>query len=162
MNRTRISAVLSLFLVAWALLPLAPQAARAAGNPLVIIIAASTAVKDISAANLRRAFLGEAAEMGGGKRFIPLNQPPNTPGRVAFDKTILGLSADQVGAFWIDRRIRDESAPPRTVPSAELAARIVGSLPGAITYVPASLVTAQVRALTVDGKTAGQGGYVLN
>jgi hypothetical protein len=136
-------------------------ASAAAGKHLVIIMGASSPVTDVSSAVLRRAFLGEAADMGGGKRFIALNHPPSSAVRVSFDKLVLGLSAEQVGAFWIDRKIRAESSAPRAVPSPELAARIVASLPGAVTYATPELVTPQVKVLTVDGKAPGSAGYPL-
>jgi hypothetical protein len=140
--------------------PLGAPGARAAGAPLVVIAGASSTLTDISAANLRRAFLGEAVELAG-KRLIPLNHPPGSPARVAFDRAVLGLSADQVGPFWVDRKIRDQSPPPRGVPSPELAVRVVASLPGAITYAASEQVAAGTRALTIDGKSPGQPGYLL-
>lgn len=156
------STLLSLFLLALALAPWHVARVQATNTAaLVVIVAAASPVKDISAANLRRAFLGEGLDSGGGKRFIPLNHPPGTPTRAAFDRAVLGLAPDQVGAFWIDRKIRDQSPPPRTAPSAELAARIAASLPGAITYVAPAMVNPSVKVLTIDGKAPGQAGYLL-
>jgi len=122
---------------------------------------ASSPVSNVSSAVLRRAFLGEAADMGGGKHFIAVNHPPSSAVRVSFDKLVLGLSAERVGAFWIDRKIRAESSAPRAVPSPELAARIVASLPGAVTYATPALVTPHVKVLTVEGKAPGSPGYPL-
>jgi hypothetical protein len=153
--------LLFLLLALAALWPLSVRPASAASKHIVVIMAASTAVGDISSAVLRRAFLGEAAELGG-KRLVPLNHPPGTPARNTFDRAVLGLSPEQTGAFWIDRRIRAESAPPRAVPSPELATRIVASLPGAITYSTPEHVTAQVKILSIDGKAPGAAGYPLN
>jgi hypothetical protein len=75
---------------------------------------------------------------------------------------VLGLEPEAVGPFWIDRRIRDESPPPRIVPTLDLALRVVAKLPGAITYVPAPLTAAGVKALKIDNLSAGQPGYPLN
>jgi ABC-type phosphate transport system substrate-binding protein len=154
--------LLSLSILALVLPPWHASRVHASGAAsLVVIVAAAAPVKDISAANLRRAFLGEGLATPDGKRFIPLNHPPGTPTRAAFDKAVLGLAADQVGAFWIDRKIRDQSPPPRTAPSPDLAARIAASLPGAITYVAPTMVNASVKVLTIDGKAPGQAGYLL-
>lgn len=138
-----------------------PRQAGAAGKPLVVVVAASSTLKDISMGELRRAFLGEAVTAGG-KRLIAINHPLATPARDQFDKSVLGLKPDEVGRFWVDRRIRDQSPPPKTVQSAELAVRIAMSLPGAITYATADAVNDKLRALTIDGKAAGQAGYPLN
>ncbi|HEX5656856.1 MAG TPA: hypothetical protein VFX59_06660 [Polyangiales bacterium] len=135
--------------------------ARAAGKPLLVVVAAASPIKDIEFALLRRAFEGAAAEIGG-KRLIPINHPAGSPLRVAFDKQVLGLAPEDVGKFWIERRIRDEGSPPKTVPSPELAVRIAGSLPFSITYSTQELINATVKAITIGGKAAGSAGYPLN
>jgi hypothetical protein len=138
-----------------------PESARAATKPLFLIMSTTTPVKDISLATLRRAFQGEPTEYMSGKRLIPINHLVNTPPRAQFDIAVLGLRGDEVGRFWIDRRIRDQSGPPKTVPSPDLAVRLVMSLPGAITYTTQELVGPRVQVLTVDGKSPGQEGYLL-
>jgi hypothetical protein len=137
------------------------RSARAAGQPLVVIVSATVSMKDISTSLLRRAFLGEAAEYASGKRLVPINQPFDTPARSQFDKAILGLSPAEIGRFWVDRRIRDQSPQPKSVPSPELALRVVMSVPGAISYVTPAMLNEKVRALTIDGKSHDQAGYVL-
>jgi hypothetical protein len=161
MRPTRLTTWLALSLLAAALSPITAQRAHATGKALVVIVAANLGVKDVSTAALRRIFQGLATDFEGGKRYIPLNLATGTAARVHFDRAVLGLEPTQVGAFWIDRRIRDESPPPRTIPSPELALRIVASLPGAITYVYPELLNATVRVLTVEGKGPGQPGYLL-
>jgi ABC-type phosphate transport system substrate-binding protein len=126
--------------------------AQAAAEPLVVIVGSATGIKDIPMALLRRAFQSEPAEYASGKRLIPFNLANTSPARVRFDRALLGLEPQDVARFWINRRIRGEGQPPRTVPSPELAVRVVASLPGAITYVSPSQVTTNVRVLTVDGK----------
>lgn len=133
----------------------------AAAKPLLVVMSASVRITDISTSTLRRVFQGLPTEFERGKRFIPINHPVGGPGRVQFDRAVLGLEPNQVGAFWIDRRIRDESPPPRTVPSADLALRVAASLPGAITYIAPELLTGVVKALTIDGRSAAQPEYLL-
>jgi hypothetical protein len=139
----------------------AENGVHAASQQLVLIVSASTPITDISTGLLRRAFQGEAAEYAAGKRLIPINQPLNSPVRAHFDHNVLGLKPEEVGNFWVDRRIRDQSGPPRTAPSAYLALRVVMSLPGAISYISADQLNEKVRALTIDGKTAESPGYLL-
>jgi hypothetical protein len=156
--RTALAVALLALAAVW---PLHGSAVRAAGKPLLVVVAAASPIKDIELATLRRAFEGGAAEVGG-KRLIPINHPAGTPLRNAFDKQVLGLNPADVGKFWIEKRIRDEGSPPKTVPSPELAVRIAGSLPGAVTYTTQELLGASVRALTVGGKAAGAAGYPLS
>lgn len=141
----------SLALLMLACVPLirAPSAS-AAGGKVVVIVGKSLGVSDISKGDLRRAFLGMSTKVGG-KRLIPINLSNKSPLRKAFDKAILGLDPSAVGAFWVDRRIRGESSPPRAVPAAALAAKVVASLPGAISYVSASKVNSKVVAVSIDG-----------
>jgi hypothetical protein len=134
---------------------------HAASNRLVVIVSQATPIRDISTAVLRRAFLGYATEYAGGKRLIPINNPLGTPARVSFDRSVLSLEPHEVGPFWIDRRIRDQSGPPKTVPSADLALRVVMSLAGAISYAYPDQINDKVRALTIDGKTSESTGYLL-
>jgi len=153
---TRLSALL--LLLVCMVFPARPGAHAQAFQPLLVIVGSKTGITDISLAVLRRAFQGEPAEHAG-KRLIPFNLPGGTPERTRFDRAVLGLEPQDVGRFWINRRIRDEGAPPRTLTSAELAVKVVASLPGSITYVSPSMVTPNVRVLTVDGKSPTQAGY---
>jgi len=134
---------------------------RADDQRLIVVVSHATPLTDASTALLRRAFLGEVAEYASGKRLIPVNHPLNTPGRVQFDRIVLGLQPDEIGRFWVDRRIRDQSGPPRTLPSAEIALRFVMAMPGGITYVTADQLNDKVRALTIDGVASGAPGYLL-
>jgi hypothetical protein len=161
MKSLHFAIALACALVLGALSPLPLHRARAAAGPaLVVVIGAATGVKDITTAALRRAFMGYPTDAGG-KRLIPINHPTGSPNRVLFDKVMLGLSPEEVGRFWVDRRIRDESPPPKTVPSPDLAVRVAASLPFAITYISPDLVNDKVAVLTIDGKSPKDGSYLL-
>ena len=132
-----------------------------AHDPLVVIVSLQTAMTDISLATLRRVFQGEATNATDGKRLIPMNSPLKSAERELFDRKVLGLEPAAVGRFWIDRRIRDEGLPPRTLPSVDLGVRVVASYPGAIAYVRASVAGKSVRILKVDGKSYSDPGYLF-
>lgn len=153
-------AVLLLLLLA-AFAPIRSTARAQKRPPLAVVVGASLAMSDISLATLRSIFAGEVATAPDGKRFVPLNAPLKTYERELFDRKVLGLQADEVSRFWIERRIRDEFQPPRTLPSAELGVRVVATYPGAITYVSSSIVGRGVRVLRIDGKLPSDSGYLL-
>jgi hypothetical protein len=132
-----------------------------AAEPLVVIVSDKVQVDDVSAALLHRVFTGEPTEADGAGRFVPLNLPPGSPARVAFDQAILDLSPDEMSQYWVNQRIRGKGPAPRSIPDPRLAVQLVLKLPGAIAYVPASLVTAGVKVLSVDGKKPGEPGYPL-
>jgi len=93
--------------------------------------------------------------------FVPFNYPAKSDVRERFDSLVLGMSPEDVGRHWIDQRIRGQQSPPNTIPSPALLCRVVARLPGAIAYMPASLVGTQCKAVPIDGVAPGQAGYVL-
>jgi hypothetical protein len=146
--------------MASALLALAPSSVRAGNDvALAIIVAPGSKLTSISVADLRRVFESERLTDPEGNRLIALNHPPKTPDRVGFDQTILGRDADEVGRFWIDRKIRGGSGPPRTVESLATLRRVVEKLPGAIGYIRPAQLSGEVRAIRVDGKLPEDPGY---
>jgi len=150
-----------LFALLAAVLPVPQGAVAQRHDPLVVIVSPKTDLSEISLAKLRAAFQGEPATTSGGKRLVPMNCPLKSYERELFDRKVLGLEPDAVARFWINRRIRDESLPPRTLPSVEMGVRVVVSYPGAIAYVRASSAGKSVRVLKVDGKTYSDPGYLF-
>src|SRR5688572_11984606 len=143
-----------------ALLALAPRPASA-GNEvaLAVIVSPSSKLTNISIADLRRVFQSERLTDPDGNRLIALNHPPKTADRVGFDWVVMGMDAEGVGRFWIDRKIRGGSGPPRTVESLATLRRVVEKLPGAVGYLRPSQLSNEVRAIRVDGKLPEDPGY---
>ena len=125
-------------------------AARADGKKLVVVVAKGSSVTNISRSDLKRCFLGEPISAGD-KALVPFNAAPNTPERSGFDKVVLGMSPDEVGKFWIERKVRGQSAAPRSLPSAAHIAKVAAKFPGAIGYLPADQMTSDIQAVAVDG-----------
>jgi hypothetical protein len=142
----------------------APHAAAPpASTELVVVVGSPSPLNDISRSTLRRAYLGEVTE-DHGSRLVPLNQPPGAAARVAFDRALLGLPPDAIARFWIDQRIRGQGSAPRAIPTVPLLLRVLAQLPGGISYLRRSDLPANaagVKVLTVDGKKAGDPGYLF-
>lgn len=152
--------LLVLVTVALTLVALAPRPARAGGEiTLAVVVSPGSKLTNISTADLRRVFQSERLTDPDGNRLVPLNHPPKTVDRVGFDKTVLEMDAEAVGRFWIDRKIRGGSGPPRTVDSLATLRRVVEKLPGAIAYLRSNQLSHEVRALRVDGKMPEDAGY---
>lgn len=139
--------------------------AQAQNEPktLVVIASKDMGLSDLPLAAVRRAFSGEITDVSG-LRLTPLNYAPGDPVRVAFDQTVLKLQPAQVGRFWIDRRIRGQSLPPKTVPSPRVMRSLIvalGSKLGAIGYVSLDELDGSVRALKIDGRAHTEPGYAL-
>lgn len=159
-NKSVVATTIAVVLWAGAAVRFDPPAALAEPDPLIVVVAHSFAANDISFAGLKTAFRGQIAHAGG-KQIVPINHAVGTAMRVEFDQLVLGLDPAAVGRFWVDRRIRGEGSAPKTVPTPELAVRVVAAIPTAVTYARKALLNPKVKALTIDGKAAGQPGYAL-
>jgi hypothetical protein len=144
------------------LLPSAERSARASDRVvLAVVVAKGSPVQDLSLAGLKRIFVNEGDSDGSGQRYVPFNHPPHTTDRVGFDQVVLGMSADDVSQFWIERRIRGLPGPPRSVDSLSLLLRLIARLPGAIGYARPAQLTGDVRAIAINGKLPNEAGYPL-
>jgi len=162
---TRVCAAVALAAALWLGGGRSPAAAppAPAASALVVVVGAQNPLHDVSRKTLRRAYLGEPTEEQG-MRLVALNQPPGSPARVTFDRTLLGLEPDAVARFWIDQRIRGQGSAPRAIPSVALLLRVLAQLPGGISYLrradlPAN--TTGVKVLTIDGKKPDDAGYLF-
>jgi hypothetical protein len=124
--------------------------ARADGNKLVVVVAKGSQVTNISRSDLKRCFTGEPVAVAD-KTLVPFNAAPSTPERSGFDKAVLGMSPDDVGRFWIDRKVRGQSAAPRSLPSAAHVAKVAAKFPNAIGYLQVDQMTSDIQAVAVDG-----------
>jgi hypothetical protein len=136
-------------------------ATTSASVSLVPIISERSRLTDIDVNELRRIFLGYGQLDPDGRTIIPLNHPPGADARMHFDRALLGFGPDDAAKYWVDQRIRGARVPPRTAAPEHLLQRVVAKLPGAISYVRAGSIMPGVRALTIDGRAAGQPGYPL-
>src|SRR5688500_6872882 len=87
-------------------LPVHPGVRAQTVRPLLVVIANTTGLTDISGALLRRAFEGYSAEYIPGKPLPPLSSPTATPARQRFDPAALALPPDDAGPRSVYYRIR--------------------------------------------------------
>ena len=152
----------SLMFVSGTHLPQSSSTVGTAEPPILVIVSAATPGSEIPLGTLRNAFEGYPTDFNG-KRLVPFNHPTGTPTRARFDKVLLGLVPNQVGQFWVDQLVRGGRQAPRTLPSSELALRVVASVPGSISYVamvPNALPPA-LKILAIDGKRPTDSHYAL-
>jgi hypothetical protein len=135
-------------------------AANAERQVLVLVVSPGLRLNDMSSALVQRVFRGEPTDLAG-RRMLPFNYAPDHALRQTFDRLVLRMTPDEVGRYWVDRRIRGQGMPPRTVPSAAVARAVAAKLPGAITYVTTADVDASVRVLSIDGKAPDDPDYPL-
>lgn len=122
---------------------------------LLVIVHAQAAVQQVSSYELEALFTRGQTRWDDGGAVYPFSFPAGSGPRESFDRAVLRLNPDQVGRFWLDRRIRGLGMPPKQVPSATMMTQIVANLPGSIGYVPAvrgKLAGVKVIARIVQGK----------
>ena len=155
-------------LLAWSLGALTLVATASASPALdagekvrfALVVAKDSPVSDISFHDLKRLYKGEVVNVAG-KRLVPLNLSASSDHRVRFDQALLGMNSETVSRYWIDRKIRGQSGPPKTLDGPDLVQRVVARLDGGIGYVRLSEVKPDVKVLRVDGKTPKDAGYAI-
>lgn len=134
----------------------------AAGKAALALVTQKTSSLDgLTLREVKRLYLGEHLDTPDGKKLVPLNQAARSPERGEFERLVLNMAPDEVGRFWIDRKIRGQSGPPRAVSSLDLLRRAAASMPGAVVYLKPSEVGAELKVLRVEGKRPGEPGYPL-
>jgi ABC-type phosphate transport system substrate-binding protein len=108
---------------------------------LAVIVNAQTSVSHMSAVEVETIFTRTQTRWSNGTPIVPINAPAGSEIRVLFDRVVLRLDPDDVGRFWIDRRIRGMGLPPRNLGDPTSVMRVVEKLDGAIAYVPEDLVS---------------------
>jgi hypothetical protein len=124
-----------------------PSFAAAPEDPLVVIVSADSPVQKISAYETEALFTRAQTRWSDGTPVHPFSFPAGTPERELFDRVVLRLNPDQVGRFWLDRRIRGMGMPPKQVPTSALMLQIVANLPGAVGYLTSTRVRPGVRVV---------------
>ena len=130
-----------------------------ADNEFAIIVAKESSLDNFALADLKHVYQGVPMAGPGGKHLIPLNLPTNSPDRVAFDQTVLGMAPEKVSAYWIDKKIRGQPGAPKSIDTPELLLRVVSRIEGSIGYVRANQVSKDVKVVHIDGKVPGEAGY---
>ena len=133
--------------------------ASADGKRLVVVVARASSVTNVSRLDLKRSFLGEPITIGN-TRLAPFNAEPNSDARAGFDLSVLGMTPDQIGRFWVDRKVRGQGAAPRSLPAIHLA-KVIAKFPGAIGYLQVDQLTADVKPIKVDGVAHGDPRYSI-
>ena len=133
----------------------------AAANVLVIVTQKSSSLSDLTLRELKRLYQSEQVNGPEGTPLIPLNHPAGSPARMAFDQLVLKMNPDEMGRYWIDRKIRGQTGAPKAIPSLELLRRAVASVPGTLTYLSTAELTADLKVVNVDGKRPTDTGYPL-
>jgi ABC-type phosphate transport system substrate-binding protein len=114
---------------------------------LAVIVNPSVAVTSVGAAELSSIFTRATRNWKDGTTIRALNLQPGSPERTEFDRAVLDMSPERSSQYWMDRQIRGEDGAPKAIGQAEIVARLVPTLSGAIGYVPEDKVDTKVRVV---------------
>jgi hypothetical protein len=140
---------------------LGPSKAEAGELRLAVVVGKTSGLSELSVQDLKNLYRGDQLTGPGGGRLIPFALSTDLPERVSFDRVVLGWSPVEVARHWIDRKIRGQSGPPKSVESPEMMLRVVAKLDGSLGYVRAEDVRDIVKVLRIDGKLPTEAGYPI-
>ena len=145
------------------LAPSLPRHAKAETGELrlAVVVGKNSPLSDLSVQDLKNLYRGDQLTGPGGKRLLPFALLPGLPERVGFDRVVLGWSPAEVSGYWIDRRIRGQSGPPRSLDSPDLMLRVVAKLEGAVGYVRSEDVRDHAKVVRINGKLPTEPGYPI-
>jgi len=121
---------------------------------LAVITHLGVPVKSLSAPELSSIFTRATRNWKDGSAIRPINLPPGSAERVAFDRAALRMEPEQSAQFWVDRMVRGEESAPKAIAKDVIVLRLVANLAGSIAYIPEDKVDDKVRvvAFVRDGK----------
>jgi hypothetical protein len=120
---------------------------EAAPSELFVVAHRRVPVQSLNDAELEAIFLTLRRYWDGSRVIIPFNLTPRSELRIEFDQAVLRMGPDEVGRYWLDRRVRGGAPPPRQAPDPGTLVRLVARLEGAIGYVPLGVPLGDVRVL---------------
>ena len=125
---------------------------HAASTQIVVVTKKSSTLSELSLRDLKRLYQGDKISAPDGTSLLPLNHAAGSPSRVTFDHLVLKMSPDEVGRYWVDRKIRGQTGAPKAIPSVDLLRKVVAAMAGALTYLDAADVTPDLKVVSIEGK----------
>ena len=142
------------------MLPITAVAGGEKGKAVAVIVSSKIGTSSLSMNELHKIYQGDKPSWPSGQR-ITLLMPNGPKVREIVLKKIFGMTDVQYKQYWIAKVFRSEaSGEPRSM-SDSSAGETVKSTVGAIACVEADNVPAGAKALKIDDKAPGDGGYPL-
>jgi ABC-type phosphate transport system substrate-binding protein len=117
----------------------------------VVIVNKANPVDSISAADLKKMFLGEKTTWPNSTKVIPITPGQDRPEFVPAIKRATGMSSADFKRYFIQLSFLGKVvAQPKTLDSTAAIARYISSSPGAISCVPAADAGSAVKILKVE------------
>jgi hypothetical protein len=132
-------------------------------SDIAIVVRPDVPINNLSFSDLRKLVLGDRQFWSSNLRVTLVIRAPAARERDVVLKDILQMTEAQFRQYWIGKVFRAEIAVgPKTVYSNDMAAGLVGSIPGSLAFMDASTVPKDLKILRIDGLLPGEKGYPLN
>ncbi len=126
----------------------------ASNDELVVIVNRSNRAGNLSKGDLRAIFLSKRMRWEDGSKILAVNLPNSNASRHRFDEVVLGMSREDVGKYWVDRRLRGGTGAPKSVSSPEVVVKVVSDSETAVGYVSRADVNQSVKIVaTIRGNS---------
>src|SRR5688500_20015925 len=93
---------------------------------------------------------------------LALNRGTNVEDRMGFDKSVLGMTPEEVARRWIDRNISGRSGAPKRWTRRTSCRRSSEKMPGSIGYVRQHELSDAMKLIKIDRKLPGDVGYPIS
>jgi len=155
----------SIFAILLLVLASSTRGAAPSDPSVSFLVSAKNPVRDVSAGDLRRIFLGEISRWSNGHRIILFVRPSDTPeGRLFLDR-LVRMSDIDYSQWWLGAVFRGRaSSAPRVIDSHEGMVKAIATTPDAIGFVvstPAALESG-VAVVAVEGRAPSDPRYLVS
>jgi ABC-type phosphate transport system substrate-binding protein len=134
------------------LMALASPALYTQPDPLfVVVVNKANPVKSLALPELRRIFMKQSRMWPHGEPIVPVDWDASNPLRETFSRRVLARSVREMADYWVQQSVTQGLTPPSTQRSTRAMLRFVGSVAGAISYVPPAEVDDTVSIVKVQG-----------
>lgn len=126
------------------------------------LVSARNPLRNVSAGDLRRIFLGEISRWDNGHHIVLFVRPAETPEERLFLDRLVRMSDIDYSQWWLGAVFRGRAGQaPRIVETADAMARAVAANADAIGLVASSaaLAESEVVVLTIDRRAPSDAGY---
>jgi ABC-type phosphate transport system substrate-binding protein len=139
-----------------------PRPALAADDDLVVVVNQANSTSNLTKSQLRKLVLGEQGSWPGGARVVVVLQAPGSAERGGVLRSVCRMSEDDYNQHLMHANFSGEtSSAPKVGPSAAAVRQLVASNPGAIGFLRKADVNDSVKAVSVEGSSAGDADYKI-
>ena len=129
--------------------PASAQRESTSREAVVVVVAASSPVREISRLHLADLYLGRTTRFPNGEAAVPIDQRAGTGARAAFLEAYLDRSESQMKSYWSKLIFTGRGRPPRAAADDRAVKQLIAGDPTAIGYLDPGAVDASLRRVRV-------------